>query len=571
MFRGQGSIAVLFFFSILDVAWAADPKAIQQLSVENACTELERWTPETNNYAKYVQGRIAKKKAESTTASTTAVVKAEVDEATVLLRALALKASPKSKKPNPMGDALNDYWVAHAMYDLGLIFQAHHLFNEILITRDTERTAPFWNAALSCLSRIHERYPTLLLEKKAQKLIEEKIQGGTLSDEQKLPLYRSLFWSIKRENDAKELQRLAGVFKGEMFFQKSAAAIEAAKKGDSIEVLRQAAALNSPLFKQLPARERESWRLLFGLALFDVKQYDPAITLLRRVPNTSNDFIQALVGLSWTYLWQNKYEEAIGSSSNLILGELAKAFVPEGFETLSIALIETCNYTAMLETLQHFRKAYDKPHKYLEEMEAKKGSADFYQAVSSFLTGETKVPDRVGTAWISDPVFLANQAEINLEIDESALIARLRKLVPTLVVDPKLKPQKVAWAVVDKNLTLETSQFPGRKAQLIREIQTSLQARMEQMRASLSRVVDNLQLLEAEGYEAIGDRLIAQTGPAAAAKNTTPKAKQTKKNEPTTWDWGVYKGGTGDSSAEQGEIWYDELGYLKADLKKTCD
>lgn len=557
--------SLLIIFRMIPAAWAAEAaKSVpgSLLNVENACTALEKWSPENNNFAKYLQARIPHKKGEQGS---------ETSQAQILLRALALKAAPKSKTPNPLGDAINAYWVAHAMYDLGLVFQAQHLFNEIIASMDNDKASPIWIASLSCLGRIHESFPTLGLEPKSQKIIEEKIRKGKINDEQKLLLYRSIFWTFKRENREKELKRLATVFQGEPFFLKLSVALREARAGKSIEVLRQAQALNSPLFKLLSAREREAWRLLYGMALFDVKQYDPAVSLLSKIPNTSNDFIQALVVMSWSNLWQNKYEEAIGNSSNLILGALSKSFAPDGFETLSIALLETCNYNALLETLQHFRKVYEGPHKFLEELAAKKGALDLYPLVSSFLIGGSKIPDRVGTQWISDPVFLANQAEINLQIDELALVQRLRKLVPTLTLDPKLKPQRDAWTVADKNLTLDLAKFPERKVLLTQEIQSSLRQRMEEMRSSLSRVVDNLQLLEAEAYEAIGDHLIAQTGPAAAEQKTTPKAKRTKGNEAATWDWGVYKGGTGESSSEQGEIWYDELGYLKADLKKTCD
>jgi hypothetical protein len=433
---------------------------------------------------------------------------------------------------------------------------------------------PIRSAAVTCLARIHDKVPTLTLEPEALTQVEAVLASAKVAPDDKIPFYESVMWSLEKATSDAEVQRFAKDLKGHEFFQKLSTATIASRTSDDETLARQVKLLRDPLFSRLSKSKRETWKLIFAMSLYDLKRHEGASYLFRRIGNTSNVFVSALGGEAWSYLSQHKYEEAIGSASNLVVGGLSKVFAPEGYEILSISLLETCNYSAALQTLQWFRRAYESSFRYLGNLQTKGDSVDLYQLATQFLTAKADIPNRVATDWIGDTVFLSNQAEINAQIDSDAALKQLRASVRELLNDAKYKAQASAWAKswksLEATLTIPTDKIVARRNQLIQEIRVSLRERNRRMFDTLNKTAENLQLVEAETYELIGDKLIAESGPGAAggkSKALRKPGNEDKKNERPTWDWGSYKA----SEDDKGEVWEDELGALRANLKKTCD
>jgi hypothetical protein len=546
--------------AVIAHAASSPPAPADSITYENACTGSERWLPEKNALSRFVQNRIE---------LTQKGVKNGTPAAQSLLRALAVNR----RKPLSRAAAIADYWTARALFESGLILQARQAFNKMVLTYKTDETFPFRSAAMSCLGRIHDKYPTLTLDSATLTEVQALLTARTVEAKQKVPFYESVLWSLERAGSDSEAKALSEHLKDGGFFEKVSTAILALRAGDDAGVVRQIQFMADPLFARFSKPKRETWKLIFSMGLFNLKKRESAAYLFNRVSNTSNVFVAALAGEAWSYLGDHRYEEAIGAASNLVVGGLKKTFAPEGFETLSIALVETCNYSPALEALRWFRRAYEKPHRYLANLQAKGDSADLYQLVTSFLQGKSDVPERVGIEWIGDPIFLANQAEINAQIESVEAIEKMRKGVDLAIADPKAKTQVAAWTTAwntfSPTLEIPADKSAARKEQLIKEIQKSLRERNRQMSEKLDRIAENLQRVEAEAYESIGDRFIAETGPGGASSKAkdTQKLAKSKKNEGAVWDWGAYKS----SDDDNGEVWEDELGALRANLKKTCE
>lgn len=540
---------------------AANSFAATKLSYVDACTDSEHWLPEKDRFSAYLQSRID---------YTRKNVKNGAPAAQSLLRAVSVR----KKGAVDRNAAAAAYWAARGLFDLGLTFQAHQAFNEIIVSFKSEDTRPIRSAAVSCLARIHDKVPTLILEPESLSQVEALLADAKVPADEKIPFYDSVIWSLERAPTDAEAQRLLKDFKGNEFYEKLATATVAARTNDDETLVRQVKLLRDPLITRLSKSRRESWKVIFSMGLYDLRRYEAASYLFRRVSNTSNVFVSALGGEAWSYLLQHKYEEAIGSASNLVVGGLSKVFAPEGYETLSIALLETCNYSASLQTLQWFRRAYENSFRYLASLQAKGDSVDLYQLATKYLTAKTDVPDRVATDWLGDPVFLSNQAEINAQIDDETALKHLRHSVRELFADQKYKSQiptwKKSWKSLELALTIPAQKIEARRNQLIQEIRTSLGERNRRMFDTLNKTAENLQLVEAETYEVIGDKLIAESGPGAdggKSKAIRKPGNNDKKHDRPTWDWGSYKA----AEDGDGEVWEDELGALRANLKKTCD
>ena len=96
--------------------------------------------------------------------------------------------------------------------------------------------------------------------------------------------------------------------------------------------------------------------MIFVNTYYGAHQYSKAIAEYKLVPKSSNYTVQELSAIAWAQIITKDYEAAIGSAENLVTGALGHTYAPEGYETLAIALFETCNVQEAVQAYQHFRK-----------------------------------------------------------------------------------------------------------------------------------------------------------------------------------------------------------------------
>lgn len=531
----------------------------EMLNYAHACQSDEKWGPEDNPLAPYLQARIEWSRPGR--ASPGMMMKS-------FLRSLAAQQKAHGER----SQALVQYWQAHAMLDLKLTTEATHAFNQIISEFKSDETLPLRGAAMACLIHIHTTYPTLTLEPATIQANAALAANPVLSIDEKAPFYEGLLWELKTANSDARAKAIVSSLRGGGFYEYAANALYASRTGNEAEIVKNDALFDDPLFQKRPQEERDGWRSLFGMAFYGLHRYKEAIVQFKQIPNTSNRFVRTLSDIAWANLWMNKYEEAIGSAENLVVGTLRKTFSPEGFETLSIALNETCNFTQALETYHRFQKLYSPTYRYLTELD-KEGEAGLYYKVTAYFRGKLKAPDRIGVEWLGDQTFIANQAEINLGVDAVNAARRARRLANVAMRDPEARKWKWGplWQKFDTVLYNDLQKIPGRKLQLVEGINLSIKAKNTMMRDQLLHTAENLQLLEAEAYETLGDQIIAENGPDGGNAKIAKDNNRHHKDKKSVWDWGRYPANGDKEGDDNQEVWEDEVGFLSANLKKSCD
>ena len=101
------------------------------------------------------------------------------------------------------------------------------------------------------------------------------------------------------------------------------------------------------------------------------------------------------------------------------------------------------------------------------------------------------------------------------------------------------------------------------------EINMDLNDRTKRMVSNLATVSQNIQLVEAEVYNSLSERMIADQGPQAKRGLASDSAKKApKRDDGPTWDWGKFSMTA--SEDDEAEFWEDELGFLKANVIDQC-
>src|SRR5581483_11569629 len=108
-------------------------------------------------------------------------------------------------------------------------------------------------------------------------------------------------------------------------------------------------------------------RILLSRAYYTDGKFDASAAHLRQVAKSSNQLAAWLEELSWAFLMNDRYSEAIGTAMNLEAGGLRHTFAPEAGMVMAMALNELCQYPESVRAIQLLRKHYEQPYKWLSE------------------------------------------------------------------------------------------------------------------------------------------------------------------------------------------------------------
>jgi hypothetical protein len=475
----------------------------------------------------------------------------------------------------PEAKLLSEYWHNRALFDLKLIHSAHRGFESMVARQTTPEEQGIKLAALNCLNRIHQAYPTL-------RLSTATIQGlraipiRSISRDSRQALWKAVAvnaqLAISRGAQEPEIATELQLLNGSGAFEAMIRMMIASKKGDDAGVVQ----WGTEFFKiqgrsEFLKEEEDALHLILARAHYNLNKHGNAVREFRLVKNTSNYITQALTDNSWAFLVRNKYPEAIGAAQNLMVGNLKNTFAPEANVIMAIAFNETCHFPEALESIKYFRKSYNRALRWLHDWNTKNNAGqgpDLYGLVAAYLKKEksARVPARVGTEWLRSPVFLGNQQELNLLYDEADIIKKVSADIAREASGKKVgKKWLQAGTRIRGNLAATHVEAAKREPALIAEIKKDLTARSKRMLELLADVSENIQLVEAEVYNSLGEKMIADN--ALGIDPTKNEGKQLKaKDEGPVWDWGRFPA---KDDGDQ-EFWEDELGWLKSDANDKC-
>lgn len=584
-------------------ASASSPSSV--LSSTGACSSSESWT-----YSPLIE-RDWQQEFESFLSGHASPVRG-------FSQALALRRLGQS----PEERVFAEYWISRALYSANLIHVAYDGFNQIASSPVQDSTAGVQLAALKCINTITEQYTSLRpKESIALRLAGYLAHATKPTDKETLWrfLTQRLLIVLSEERAPKEqANRVIGYLKGSGTYEAFARGVWAAAQADHARTISELKKLQEGSIPDPLKRYSNQIHLLVARAYYSKGNYDQAANQLKQVTKSSNELAKALWELAWAFLSNDRQQEAIGTATNLNVGGMRHTFAPEAPMVMAMALNELCYFPDALRAIESFRRNYEKPYKWLE---AWNPNQSLYPLAINYLKKEKRgrsvaaqdegrIPERVASEWIRSPVFISNQQEINLWLDEKNsgsamgkagaheqrdfamelkikavdLIRRAKKARASIpLTEPlpdslreeliSLKKQFVifrriqlaasAWHSV---LASHNKKSGVAQAQLIRKINMDLAERNWRMFHQLQEIAENNQLIEVEIYNGASQDIIWQNAhPDYKELAMKFKDEQTKKSAQKVWDWGRTP-----ASDEGGEIWEDELGSFKADLYNNC-
>jgi tetratricopeptide (TPR) repeat protein len=465
--------------------------------------------------------------------------------------------------------ALAGYLMARVLHRMGMIHLAHRGFNQVIAEGSGPEALGAQVAALDCLNKIQREFPTLYLDLNAAKKV-VTFPVPSLSPRQLPVVQEAGFLLIKGQvldNSGIDVKKQAlKLLEKSPPYYTFARALTHLKQGEYPELVMSFKRYFG--FSNVPdalRRFNDTAHLLLARALFEFKQYDQAIDEFKKVSTDSNYFPKALSDVSWAYLHQKRYKEAMGTAISLHAGALSKTFSPEGPVVMAITLFELCLYPEALDKLNLLKRRYIKPYNWLYDWSKNGGKRKrtLYQDALAFHKKKSSVPPRVAIEWFRSTVFQSTQNEINLTLDEREQTKTLLRQLGSMRTLAKANNSAMSLRGVMQNFLKETVTLESR---LVERINFDIADTNRRMLSEMGEVIENARLIEVEVFNSAGDELIKKNARPDLFVGKNLPVRDPKAPKTGTWNWGSL----GNSLNENSEVWEDELGALMVDLTDKC-
>lgn len=120
---------------------------------------------------------------------------------------------------------------------------------------------------------------------------------------------------------------------------------------------------------------------------------DKAIEYYKKIPRTSDYWLEAVEERAWAHAKQKKYDDAKSDLQTLTAPLFAPHLGPEPYLLQAFVDLKTCDYKAVFETLKLFKERYQKRSQGLEALKNNPKSADvqsFFDRIKSEKTSLTQ-------------------------------------------------------------------------------------------------------------------------------------------------------------------------------------
>ncbi len=479
---------------------------------------------------------------------------------------------------DPEVKALGDYLIYRGFLDLGIVHLAHRGFVAMLSGPAVPQTLGLRLAAFNCLTRIHARYPSMELPKGAA-LGVRGLEPSWLSRAQRKIFAEGILaaaaWKISEKGTHADLALEHQLLRGNRGHETLLLANEYAIRGQwapAIQASERFLAmedLSPSLLKQ-----REGVTINLARLYFQAGQHDQAALMFKRVSQRSNLVSQALNDLAWNHLSRGDYTEATSAAFNLMSGELQHTFNPAAPVIAAISYFENCQYDEARRAVALFKRVYGKNYQWLYRWYQKNAQAPIglYPLLAKFSEHRKGAPKQIAYEWLRSPVFISEQQEVNLALDERALVPHL---LAEFARHPDYQPKKPASALpLFRGWLLGFLQeLPRIEATLVARINRELTFRNRVMIAQFVEALDNVQLLEIELDSAAGERMLAKISVRdrkAVLEQAREEAADKHGERGSTLDWGRVPASEASEEENGQESWEDEIGAIRTDVLNLC-
>lgn len=569
-------------------AHAGDFRSVSErnVTVKRACQPTEKWTIEGGaapqwmaRYQDFVQGKVSPVSGFA--------------EAVSLKRISALLNSNKAEFEKDF----SEFWVGRILFELNLDPLAHEVFASVLEYSDHKQIR---KSAFACMALIQRRSPDW-------KVPADSVEWGgfDFTEEDADVIYMA---SLIRPTKLTPLLPA-----GYRDFYKGTEAMKGRKYSEAAGHFQKFLAfLDTPKMVTQWEKYRDTAHLMLARAYYSTAKFPEASAQFQKVKKTSNLQIETLSNLAWSYLLQEQYDAAIGVSMQIRTGSLRNAFAPEPIMVAAMALNELCMFQDSIRTIQAFINDYGTSFEWLNRNKSKK---DLYPEVIRFIKDPkaTGIPMKVGTEWLRSPGFLSRQLELNRLIDHpkklvdvqrkgyqeqmkltSEFLAKTNDFIKKVqVAKLKLKPGEelskelseqylnnkrelrrlvryYRSSKIWKNLSRKyEKRIPTYRKMVVEQVNKDLFAVNKQLLQTLNNVRENSDWIEVEIYNGASQDLVWKEAHPDFDKVSKEIDTAIEEEAPASqvWSWGRFQG----AEIEQAEIWEDEVGALKADIRNECD
>lgn len=284
--------------------------------------------------------------------------------------------------------------------------------------------------------------------------------------------------------------------------------------------------------------------------LFQRAMYAAAIKYYEKIPRTSDYWTDAQEEMAWSYIRKGEPQNAMAISKSLVAPGMALLAGPESYFAHSLAELKICDYPGVLTSLKEFSTIFKARNQALLETAKNSESPVVKKAIETLKTGR------------------ADRAKLGGEgAGLPRLVARDERLFGFAQAVKALEAEAAAADLVYAR-SLAFSGLQGyfdklRKDLSVRahEAKSAAHTRVRELAkresGEITEILRKLHIVEAEVITqvSVADRVIEKTRkPAKEIKGTTgSKAKETVS-----------------FPAEEKEVWFDEIGSYKVDVKKAC-
>lgn len=285
-------------------------------------------------------------------------------------------------------------------------------------------------------------------------------------------------------------------------------------------------------------------QLTAGRILFQNSYYDSAIKQYEKVSKASNYWTQAQEEIGWSYIRKGQPNNAVAIGQSLIHPGLKNMVGSESFFMMSLAQLKICDYPAVISTLSSYSKNFKIKNAALKKLTT--STED--QNVEAFFNSKNKAQKNVQFNML--PVAITADRKLNGMIDRQIALENESEIAEALYAKSlALTGLQGHFETLKKN-TL--ARFHAAKAESTSRIKFLANSELGNIKDSL----DKLHIVEAEVIQQI-----------SVADQIAGRAKD---------DGKVKVGVTGSKSTEavnfalEKEVWFDEIGSYKVDVKKAC-
>lgn len=349
---------------------------------------------------------------------------------------------------------------------------------------------------------------------------------------------------------------------------------------------------------------KSSAALTLARLQFQQGNYKGAFQTYLQVGKGNPLWMQAMVEQAWAQILTEDYEGAAGNMYTLHTDFFKNAFAPESYVTRAVGYLNLCQYGDGAKVIYSVNHRYGPMKAMLEQYQAKnKTDQAYYETVRSFFKNpELKNIDGLYRNFVYElarhPGFMALQKNVNSIEDQ---ISRYNNLSLELVkwerellqkqTDAEKKIEQLQLLAQKKNepdhqkeidhlkesvaslkiqyqsahharASLRDFRTPGiqrfekTKVELKQQAAKVLRMRFSEMVASVTKVLDQAEVLRYEIYAGAGEHLRFQLA-GGQISDKEREVLKVQENKAQKWEF-------------IGEVWEDELGHYRSSLKNVC-